>query len=90
MMIAKFLVFNLKIRAFIILGMSPEFSRPDWMIWQVLPVPPLAVRPSVTTFSSITSQDDLTYKLAEIVKANIQLKRSFFFEINLRVNSFKK
>ncbi|CAK5022774.1 unnamed protein product [Meloidogyne enterolobii] len=59
-----------------VLGMSPEFSRPDWMICQVLPVPPLAVRPSVTTFSSITSQDDLTYKLAEIVKANIQLKRN--------------
>jgi len=58
--------------------MSPEFSRPDWMICQVLPVPPLAVRPSVTTFSSITSQDDLTYKLAEIVKANIQLKRFIF------------
>ena len=59
--------------------MSPEFARPDWMICQVLPVPPLAVRPSVTTFGSITSQDDLTYKLSEIVKASLQLKMFLLF-----------
>uniref|UniRef100_A0A183BYI4 DNA-directed RNA polymerase subunit n=1 Tax=Globodera pallida TaxID=36090 RepID=A0A183BYI4_GLOPA len=46
----------------LVLGLDPKFSRPDWMICQVLPVPPLTVRPSVTTFGSITSQDDLTYK----------------------------
>ena len=30
-----------------ILGFSTKFSRPDWMIITVLPVPPLPVRPSV-------------------------------------------
>ncbi|KAI3422210.1 meiosis-specific APC/C activator protein ama1 [Globodera pallida] len=60
----------------LVLGLDPKFSRPDWMICQVLPVPPLTVRPSVTTFGSITSQDDLTYKLSDIVKVNNQLKRN--------------
>ncbi|KFD52478.1 hypothetical protein M513_06675 [Trichuris suis] len=50
-----------------LLGMDPRYARPDWMILQVLPVPPLAVRPAV---------DDLTYKIADIVKANNQLKRN--------------
>ena len=29
------------------LGMDPRYSRPDWMILTVMPVPPLCVRPSV-------------------------------------------
>ena len=29
------------------MGFSPVFSRPDWMICQVLAVPPPAVRPSI-------------------------------------------
>jgi DNA-directed RNA polymerase II subunit RPB1 len=45
------------------------------MICQVLPVPPLAVRPAVVTFGSARNQDDLTHKLSDIVKANNQLKR---------------
>ncbi len=30
-----------------ILGMNPKHARPDWLIMTVLPVPPLAVRPSI-------------------------------------------
>ena len=30
-----------------ILGMNPKFSRPDWMLITILPVPPLPVRPAV-------------------------------------------
>jgi DNA-directed RNA polymerase II subunit RPB1 len=56
------------------MGLSPEFSRPDWLICQVLPVPPLAVRPAVVTFGSARNQDDLTHKLSDIVKTNNQLK----------------
>ncbi|VDO79135.1 unnamed protein product [Soboliphyme baturini] len=58
-----------------VLGMDPKCARPDWMIIQVLPVPPLPVRPAVFTFGSARNQDDLTYKLADIIKANNQLKR---------------
>ena len=39
-----------------ILGMNPKHSRPDWMIVTVLPVPPLAVRPSIVMSGSARSQ----------------------------------
>jgi len=38
------------------LGMDPRYARPDWMIVQVLPVPPLAVRPAVVSFGSARNQ----------------------------------
>jgi DNA-directed RNA polymerase II subunit RPB1 len=57
-----------------ILGMNPRQSRPDWMILTVLPVPPICVRPSVLLFGTAHSQDDLTYNLANIVKANKALR----------------
>ncbi|CAF1186930.1 unnamed protein product [Rotaria sp. Silwood1] len=53
-----------------ILGMDPRQSRPDWMILTVLPVPPLCVRPSVLMFGTARCHDDLTYNLANIIKAN--------------------
>lgn len=56
--------------------MDPAQSRPDWMIIQVVPVPPLPVRPCVVTFGTARNQDDLTHKLADIVKSNNQLKRN--------------
>jgi hypothetical protein len=34
------------------LGLDPQYSRPDWMILTVLPVPPPPVRPSVQMDSS--------------------------------------
>ncbi len=39
-----------------ILGMNPQFSRPDWMIVTVVPVPPLAVRPAVVMHGSARNQ----------------------------------
>ncbi|VDO22572.1 unnamed protein product [Haemonchus placei] len=60
----------------VILGMDPRFARPDWMICTVLPVPPLAVRPAVVTFGSARNQDDLTHKLSDIIKTNIQLRNN--------------
>lgn len=36
--------------------MDPRFARPDWMIVQVLPVPPLPVRPAVVSFGSARNQ----------------------------------
>ncbi|XP_076336415.1 RNA polymerase II subunit RpII215 [Tachypleus tridentatus] len=59
-----------------ILGMDPRFARPDWMLVTVLPVPPLPVRPAVVMFGSARNQDDLTHKLADIVKANNELIRN--------------
>lgn len=43
----------------IVLGMDPKFTRPDWMIVTVLPVPPLCVRPAVVMFGSARNQVNL-------------------------------
>ena len=56
-----------------LLGFSPTFSRPEWLICSVLPVPPPCVRPSVKHDANLRSEDDLTYKLLDIVKANNSL-----------------
>jgi DNA-directed RNA polymerase II subunit RPB1 len=59
-----------------VLGMDPKYARPDWMVMTVLAVPPLAVRPAVVMFGSARNQDDLTHKLADIIKANNELIRN--------------
>ncbi|XP_059480715.1 DNA-directed RNA polymerase II subunit RPB1 [Neocloeon triangulifer] len=59
-----------------IMGMDPKYARPDWMITTVLPVPPLAVRPAVVMYGSARNQDDLTHKLADIIKSNNELARN--------------
>ncbi|CAL9735755.1 DNA-directed RNA polymerase II subunit RPB1 [Monosporozyma servazzii] len=56
------------------LGFNEEFSRPEWMILTVLPVPPPPVRPSISFNESQRGEDDLTFKLADILKANISLE----------------
>ncbi|TQD85770.1 hypothetical protein C1H46_028686 [Malus baccata] len=40
-----------------LLGFDPDDSRPDWMILQVLLIPPLAVRPSVMMDTSSKSEE---------------------------------
>jgi DNA-directed RNA polymerase II subunit RPB1 len=57
------------------LGFHPKYARPEWFIWTVLPVPPPPTRPSVE-FGSGISDDDLTHKYINIVKANNALRRS--------------
>ncbi|OWB54506.1 hypothetical protein B5S28_g355 [[Candida] boidinii] len=57
------------------LGFNEDFARPEWMIITVLPVPPPPVRPSVAFTDSKRSEDDLTYKLAEVLKANINVQK---------------
>eukprot|EP00177_Eucheuma_denticulatum_P004522 GFKZ01008224.1.p1 GENE.GFKZ01008224.1~~GFKZ01008224.1.p1 ORF type:complete len:1807 (-),score=207.06 GFKZ01008224.1:2235-7655(-) len=55
------------------LGLSPEFSRPEWLILTLLPVPPPQVRPSVMQ-GGLRNEDDLTNKLGDIVKNNNALR----------------
>ncbi|XP_063375717.1 DNA-directed RNA polymerase II subunit RPB1-like [Cydia amplana] len=59
-----------------ILGMDPKYARPDWMIVTVLPVPPLSVRPAVVMFGTAKNQDDVTHKLADIIKSNNELMKN--------------
>ena len=46
------------------------------MILQVLPVPAVTVRPSITLESGIRSEDDLTHKLVDIIRINQKLKEA--------------
>jgi len=39
-----------------VLGFNPLYTRPDWMIITVLPVPPLPVRPSIVMHGSARNQ----------------------------------
>ncbi|NHJ47474.1 MAG: DNA-directed RNA polymerase subunit A' [Asgard group archaeon] len=59
-----------------LLGINPEFARPEWMVLTVLPVPPVAMRPSITLESSIRSEDDLTHKLVDIIRINQRLREN--------------
>lgn len=59
-----------------LMGFDPRAARPEWMILQVLPVPPVYVRPSITLESGIRSEDDLTHKLVDIIRINQRLKES--------------
>ena len=56
------------------MGFSPLWSRPDWMICQVLAVPPPAVRPSVKHDAQQRSEDDLSHILVNIIKTNKTLQ----------------
>ncbi len=59
----------------ILLGFDPIYARPEWMICTVLPVCPPSVRPSVIQNEMQKSEDDLTHKYADIIKANKILKQ---------------
>ena len=55
------------------MGFSATWSRPDWMVCQVLPVAPPAVRPSVKMDANQRSEDDLTHIYGHIIKTNKDL-----------------
>ena len=56
------------------MGFSPIWSRPDWMICQVMAVPPPAVRPSVKHDSQQRSEDDISHSIVNILKTNKTLQ----------------
>jgi len=56
------------------LGFDPLYSRPEWMIMTVLPVPPVNVRPSITLETGERSEDDLTHKLVDVIRINQKLE----------------
>ena len=56
-----------------LIGLNPKLSRPDWMIITVLPIPPPTIRPSVMFDTSTRAEDDLTFKLGDILRTNKSL-----------------
>lgn len=59
-----------------LMGYDPLSARPEWLVLQVLPVPPVAVRPSITLESGIRSEDDLTHKIVDILRVNQRVRES--------------
>jgi DNA-directed RNA polymerase II subunit RPB1 len=61
----------------ILMGFNPSKSRPENMIYQIFPVPPIAVRPSVRVEGlSYIKDDDLTKQLTTIIKSNERLLKN--------------
>lgn len=61
------------------LGLSNDYAKPEWMIITVLPVPPPPVRPSISmdgTGQGMRGEDDLTYKLGDIIRANGNVRQA--------------
>tara|TARA_Y100000389_G_scaffold204092_1_gene254968 strand:+ start:678 stop:6725 length:6048 start_codon:yes stop_codon:yes gene_type:complete len=67
------------------LGFSHQWSRPEWMISQVLAVPPPSVRPSVKHDMQQRSEDDLTHIIVNIIKANKTLQEKIEQNANANV-----
>ncbi|KAI8961999.1 beta and beta-prime subunits of DNA dependent RNA-polymerase [Daldinia sp. FL1419] len=61
------------------MGLNTEYARPENMILTVLPVPPPPVRPSISmdgTGQGLRNEDDLTYKLGDIIRANSNVRQA--------------
>lgn len=54
-------------------GINPKTVRPEWAVIALLLVPSVTVRPSITLESGERSEDDLTHKLSDIIRANQRL-----------------
>ncbi|CBI18915.3 unnamed protein product, partial [Vitis vinifera] len=57
----------------ILLGLNPKYARPDWMILQVLPIPPPPVRPSVMMDTSSRSEASLSVLVNDRLKLSMWL-----------------
>jgi len=53
-----------------VFGMDADHARPEWLVLDVLPVPPVTMRPSITLETGQRSEDDLTHKLVDILRVN--------------------
>ena len=56
-----------------LLGFKSGEGRPEMLIWQYIPAPPICIRPSVSQDNAST-EDDITAKLGDIVEANLFIK----------------
>ena len=72
------------------MGFHPKWSRPEWMIFTVLPVPPPSVRPSVKYDAQQRSEDDLTHIYSNIIKCNTILKEKLSDPAQINSNTVDK
>ena len=55
------------------IGVDYKTCRPEWAVLTSFLVPPVTVRPSIILESGQRSEDDLTHKLSDIIRANQRL-----------------
>ncbi len=55
------------------IGVNSETCRPEWAVLTALLVPPVTVRPSIILETGERSEDDLTHKLSDVIRANQRL-----------------
>ncbi len=55
------------------IGINTRTASPEWAIMSLLLVPSVTVRPSITLDTGERSEDDLTHKLSDIIRANQRL-----------------
>ena len=67
-----------------LMGYYPELYRPEDLIISTFPIPPVAIRPSIRADFLTTNvyEDDLTHKLADIIKTNEKLRKQKEKEIH--------
>ena len=60
-----------------ILGFNPKMQRPEDLIIEIFPVPPVIIRPTakVDFMSASTAEDGLTLKISDIVIANKRIRQ---------------
>ena len=63
-----------------LMGLCPDRSRPENLMFKALPVPPIAVRPAHRSGGQ-RRDDDITQKLAEIIKSNRALRNKMEADI---------
>ena len=56
-----------------LLGMHYDKARPESLLWQYVPIPPVSIRPSVAQ-EGATTEDDLTNKLGDVVEMSRTIK----------------
>jgi DNA-directed RNA polymerase subunit A' len=54
-------------------GVNPRTARPEWAVLTLFLVPPVIIRPSIILETGERSEDDLTHKLSDIIRANQRL-----------------
>ena len=74
----------------LVMGFSSKWCMPHWLIISVLPVVPPSVRPSVRQYNSQRSEDDLTNKYYDIIKACQFLRDKLAKGINLEPEKIKQ
>ena len=58
-----------------LLGMDPKKGRPEMFIWQYVPAPPNAIRPSIGQDTG-TTEDDLTVKYQHIITTSLKIQKN--------------